>query len=163
VTAGTYLKAHVFSGPDRLAFLQDRLFEFAEEYGWRLQAWALFSNHYHFVGMSPEDAGSLKTLIHRLHGVTAREMNRMDGVQGRKVWFEYWETRLTFERSYLARLKYVHENPAHHGVVQVASSYLWCSSAWFERKADPAFAKTVMSFRTDQVNVPDPYEVNTDV
>ena len=27
----------------------------AHEFGWQLEAWAVFSNHYHFVGHSPEE------------------------------------------------------------------------------------------------------------
>ena len=42
----------------RLEFLHDSLLGLAEEYGWNLQAWAVFSNHYHFVAMSPPDAES---------------------------------------------------------------------------------------------------------
>jgi len=29
----------------------------------------------------------------------------------------FWDTRLTFEKSWLARLKYVHHNPLYHGLV----------------------------------------------
>ena len=55
VTAGTHLKEHHFRTPQRLRLLHDRLHEVTEEYGWGLQAWAVFSNHYHFVASSPED------------------------------------------------------------------------------------------------------------
>jgi putative transposase len=36
-------------------------------------------------------------------------------------------------------------------------SYRWCSAAWFERIATPAFVKTVNSFNIDQVKVPDEF------
>jgi hypothetical protein len=42
ITAGTYHKEHHFRGNERLAVLQDTLFEAALETGWELQAWALF-------------------------------------------------------------------------------------------------------------------------
>jgi len=75
------------------------------------------------------------------------------------VWFQYWETLLTNERAYLARLHYVHENAVHHGIVRSAASYPWCSAAWFERSARPAFRKTVLRFPCDRVSVPDEFEV----
>ena len=157
VTAGTYLKLPVFSGPERLTLLQDTLLRVADECGWNLQAWAVLSNHYHFVGVSLKDSRSLTLLIKRLHGSTAVELNRLDGISGRKVWHQYWDTHLTYEKSYLARLNYVHQNPVKHGVVEVATQYAWCSAAWFQRTPNPAFAGTVGSFKTDAVNVIDDF------
>src|SRR6266568_1178059 len=58
---------------------------------------------------------------------------------GRRVWFQYHDTQLTFEKSYLARLKYVNENPVHHGIVLRATNYGWCSARWFEDHAERAF------------------------
>jgi len=52
VTAGTYLKQPIFRGAQRLECLCDLLLELAEKYGWDLQAWAVFPNHYHFVALS---------------------------------------------------------------------------------------------------------------
>jgi len=157
VTSGTYRKAHRFHAPERRTFLQDQLLTLARQYGWALQAWAVFSNHYHFVALSPESPRSLSALTSHLHTVTASRTNRLDKARGRKVWFEYWETHLTFERSYLARLNYVHQNAVRHGLVAVATAYTWCSASWFQRQADPAFFKTVNSFKIDRVKVPDDY------
>jgi putative transposase len=159
VTAGTHQKAQHFRGPDRLTFLQDQLLSLALQYGWQLQAWALFPNHYHFVTLSPEDPTSLPHMLRHLHSVTAREVNRLDGTAGRKVWFQFWDTHLTFERSYLARLHYAHENPVRHGVVRDATHYPWCSAGWFELLASPATVKMVRSFRVDRLIVADDYEV----
>jgi REP-associated tyrosine transposase len=73
--------------------------------------------------------------------------------------FQYWETHLTFQRSYFARLSYVHQNPVRHGLVRTASQYPWCSAGWFERKASPAFFKTIMGFLIDKLEIPDDFEV----
>jgi putative transposase len=51
VTAGTYRKTPFFSSPGRLSFLCDALLQLAELYRWRLQAWAVFPNHYHFIAL----------------------------------------------------------------------------------------------------------------
>lgn len=126
VTAGTYLKSPLFGARDRLDLLCTTLFELAQTYGWQLQAWAIFPNHYHFVAISPPAAESLRRFVQHLHSVTAKRINLADGAAGRKVWFEYWETRLTYEKSYLARLSYVHSNAVHHGVVREATQYPWC-------------------------------------
>jgi hypothetical protein len=70
VTCGTYLKTHHLHSPDRLDLVRCRLFEYAQEFGWDLQAWAILSNHYHFVALSPENAMSLATMLSKLHTKT---------------------------------------------------------------------------------------------
>jgi len=157
VTASTLHKLHHFKGQERLRLLHDALLEVAGTFEWMLQAWAVFSNHYHFVAQSPADGKTLKPMIQRLHSQTAREVNRLDGVTGRQVWFQYWETCLTYEKSYYARLNYVHNNPVKHKLVAVADQYPFCSAAWFKSEAEPGFRKKVESFRYDNVNVPDDF------
>ncbi|HCE46510.1 MAG TPA: hypothetical protein DET40_23440 [Lentisphaeria bacterium] len=56
-----------------------------------------------------------------------------------------------------ARLKYVHNNPVHHGVVPVAENYTWCSAGWFNMHGEAAFKKTVESFKTDSLKVFDDF------
>jgi putative transposase len=65
---------------------------------------------------------------------------------------------LTYQRSYLARLNYVHQNAVKHGLVPVANQYPWCSAAWFEREASPAMVKAIYRFKVDQVKVYDDFE-----
>ena len=158
VTAATYGKEPIFGSRARLNLLGEALLRYSEEHGWNLQAWAVFPNHYHFVAhsTSPE---SLPRMIQRLHSLTARAVNERDRQPGRRIWFQYWDTRVTNQRSYVARLRYVHENAVHHGIVRRASNYPWCSAGWFERKADPAFRRTVLSFPCDRISVPDSFDV----
>ena len=159
VTSGTYRKEHLFAARDRLDLLQAHLLELAAQHGWLLQAWAIFPNHYHVVAISPENAGSLRRFVQHLHSVTARAVNAMDGTPGRKVWHQYWDSRITFQTSYLARLNYVHQNAQRHGVVLQATAYPWCSAGWFEQCADRAFYKVVTEMKIDMVNVRDDYDV----
>jgi len=200
VTSGTYLKKPLFRGADRLRYLCEMLLKLAAEHAWQLQAWAVFPNHYHFVGLecgglpplskagvSPgltdttskreqapapqtgipkrQQAAALQrtTLVEflrHLHSVTSIQANRWDETPGRKSWFNYWDTRLTFEKSYLARLSYVHKNAVHHGLVREPSLYPWCSAGWFERQAAPSFYKTVMAMKVDAVQVVDDFPLD---
>ncbi len=159
VTSGTYQRAAVFRSRKRLELLCSTLLQLAHQYSWQLQAWAVFPNHYHFVATSPGNPAPLRSFLQHLHSVTARWANELDATPGRKVWFEYWETQLTFPRSYLARLRYVHQNAVHHGLVRFPSAYPWCSAGWFERKAERSFFRTVMSFTGKGIKVPDDYRV----
>ena len=157
ITAGTYEKVHHLHTPERRDLMQTALFGVAAEFGWELQAWAILSNHYHIVARSPDDPATLRRLIGKLHMTTAKALNRLDEAPGRKVWFQYWESHLTFERSWLARLNYVHYNPARHGVAPNAHNWRWCSAAWFAENATPAFRATVEAFKVDRLTVPDDY------
>jgi REP-associated tyrosine transposase len=134
------------------------ILELADWYNWSLQAWAVFMNHYHLVGDS-QTPRYMRGFLRHLHSVTAIEANKSDHAPGRRLWFEFWETRITFPRSYFARLNYVHQNAVRHGLVRLASQYPWCSAGWFERGATRSFFKTVSGFQTDKVNVPDNFEV----
>ncbi|HOZ47839.1 MAG TPA: transposase [Candidatus Hydrogenedentes bacterium] len=156
-TAGTYGKKHILNSPERKTLVLSALFEQAQAFGWLLEAWAVLSNHYHFVAHAPDDADTLKRMIQALHSTTARVLNAEDNAPGRTVWFQYRDTCLTNQKSYLARLHYVHTNPAKHGVVAAAENYPWCSMSWFQREAKPAFCRTVLSFKCDRVSVYDDF------
>ena len=153
VTAATYHHIPLFRGRERI--VHDALLALALQLGWRLEAWAVFDNHYHFVAQSPDDPRNLKILIRRLHAGTATAINRQDGVPSRRVWANYWDTLITSRRSFFARLAYVHSNAVKHGIVSVPATYPWCSAGWFEAWADRALVTTVYSFKTDRQSVMD--------
>ncbi len=157
VTCGTYQKVHHFRSDDRLELVHDTLLHLAKEAGWILHAWAVFSNHYHFIAQSPKDATNLPLWLGKLHHSTAVKVNREDNTPKRRVWYQYWDSYITIHTSYLARLHYVHQNAVKHGLVPKASLYHWCSAAAFEQTAEKSFVKTVYSFKLDKVNVFDPF------
>jgi putative transposase len=157
VTAATLGHERHFRSTQRLEVLERGLLKLAAEFGWQLEAWAVFSNHYHFVAHSPSDPESLTPMLGRLHRKTAAWINRLDHHPGRHVWHNFWETRLTYEKSYLARLSYVHQNAVRHGVAQVANQYPFCSAAWFEQTATPAQVKTIYLFKAERISVLDGY------
>jgi putative transposase len=158
VTAATLGHEHFFAERRRLEVLQRGLLKLATEFGWHLEAWAVFSNHYHFVAHSPTDATTLGLMLGRLHAKTAGWINRLDGQPGRKVWHNFWDTRLSYEASYMARLNYAHQNAVRHGLVPAANLYPFCSASWFERTAAPAQVKTIYGFKIDRISVRDECE-----
>ena len=96
-------------------------------------------------------------MIGKPHMITAKEFNLQDGQPGRKVWFQYWDSKITFQKSYLARMNYVMNNPVKHGLVAQAKNYPWCSAAWFEINVPSSFSKTVGNFKTDKLNIYDDF------
>ena len=103
VTTGTYQKLPHLNSPQRLDFFLESLFARAGEFGWDFRAWAVLANHYHFIAHSPSDPGTLRKFLGKLHMQTAKQINLWDNTPGRKVWFQFWDSHITFERSYLAR------------------------------------------------------------
>jgi putative transposase len=160
ITAATYDKQHFYRSRERLDCLQSRLFALARVHECSLQAWSIFSNHYHLVVSA--DGEAVRAMLGRLHTDEGKECNRIDGTEGRRVWFQFRDTELTYERSWLARLRYTHENAVHHRVVTAATQYRWCSAAWFETNARPSFVNVVRSFKIDRVNVADDFDVCSD-
>jgi putative transposase len=149
----------MFRGALRLEYLSDTLLDVCEKHQWKLQAWAVFPNHYHFVALSPSETTTLTPLSKEFHSLTAIQANRWDHTPGRKVWFQFWDTELTYPKSYFARLSYVHRNAVHHGIVREPSLYAWCSAGWFQRRTDPSFYERIMTMKIDQVSVEDDFKV----
>jgi len=157
ITAGTLHKAPLFNTPGKLALFRETSFNLLADYSISLRAWAFFNNHYHLI-LGFEDAKvPHRTFIRRLHRDLAVRLNETDATPSRKVMYQFWDTELTFEKSYLARLNYVHQNAVHHGLVPVANQYPWCSAAWFEEQAPQSFVNTVYSFKIDRLNVADDF------
>jgi putative transposase len=154
VTARLLDSTDHFTTAERLDFVQSHLRELAKKYGWTLEAWAVLSNHYHFIGHSPKNEGSAESLrkfLTHFHSDVTRHINALDGIPGRKLWHNFRDTCLTFQQSYLARLNYTHQNAVHHGLVRRAEDYPWCSAKEFQKACTPAWVKTVQSFRFDAI------------
>ena len=103
------------------------------------------------------NANSLSQMLGVLHTRTAGWINRLNATRGRKVWHNFWDTRLTYPKSYLARLNYVHQNAVKHGLARVANQYRWCSASWFEGVASPAMVQSIYGFKTDALSVSDDF------
>ena len=157
ITSGTYHKELIFKQPEELNLLENLLFELAQKNNWKLEAWAIFPNHYHFIAQNIEHPESMQMLLKKFHGVSAIAINKMQNKKGRKVWYQCWDTKLTYPKSYMARLNYVMQNPARHKLVLQASDYNWCSANWFERNATRAYYKSVSNFKIDSLNIIDDF------
>jgi len=150
-------KAHLFKTEAQRDVLERMLLSMTKGHGWQLEAWAVMANHYHFVARGNPHSTDMGTFLQKFHYDSACALNELDGQPGRSVWYNFCDTRLTHQYSYLARLAYVHRNPVKHGLVAVANQYRWCSAAWFERTASPAQVKTIYRLKTDNVNVYDDF------
>ena len=158
ITAATLHKEHFFANPKHLDQLQHTLFSLIKRYQIELKAWALFSNHYHLILEVHPESEELSSFIRHFHSLSARELNHSTSQPGRRIWYQFWDTLLTYQDSYHARLRYVMQNPVHHDLVTDAKEYQWCSAQWFTKNAEPGHCKTIMSYKCNRINVNDGFE-----
>src|SRR5258708_14782969 len=111
VTAATLYEERLFADETKLATLEHGLLTLAKQYHWQLEAWAVFSNHYHFVARSKDGSARLRKFLKHLHADSTRGLNRLDDKIGRTRWFNFWVTQLTYARAYFAPINFIHPNP----------------------------------------------------
>jgi putative transposase len=157
ITGAILYNQPLLHGSKRREFVLQTLFDRARLFDWHLQAWAILNNHYHFVARAPEHATSLTKLIQQFHSITAIQLNKWDHSPGRQVWFNYWDSCLTYEKSYLARVHYVHVNPVKHGLTGRAVDYPFCSYRWFVEQGNDTLKQQVFDQPVDQVKIMDDF------
>ena len=158
VTGSILYKKRLLTNNSHKTLVLGILLERAAHWGWEMEAWAILENHYHFIAQAPENALTLEELIRQFHSKSAVELNKLDRTSGRKVWHNYWDTCITHEASYLARMHYVHLNPVKHGLVEKAEDYPFCSYKWFLEKADRGFQEQVMNQPMDRIDIEDDFD-----
>lgn len=114
---------HLLSTPAQRTIVQDVLKEAIQQYGIKLYAWVILSNHYHLLLRVSEVAPIYKS-IKRLHGDSAIRLNKLDSMPGRQVWYQYWDRFPRNDRDFGAYLNYIHINPIKHGCVQTGNGIL---------------------------------------
>jgi putative transposase len=155
LTARAREERHLLAEDSMKDWFEETFLHIAGENGWKMEAWAILSNHYHFVAHVPQSADGAESIrkgVTKLHSHTTKELNNREGITGRtRLWQNFRETHLTHQASYLARLNYVHQNAVHHGLVLKASDWKWCSALRFKKEVRPAWVKTIASFRYDEI------------
>lgn len=157
VTGAILYKQPLINTPEKKSIVCRTLFERARLLKWELQAWAILHNHYHFIGLAPENPLSLARLIREIHSTIATQLNKLDQTPGRQVWHNYWDTCVTYEKSYYTRLHYIHSNPVKHGMVKDAMDYPFCSYRWFVEQGTKDFQEEVFSQPFDKANITDDF------
>jgi len=123
LTASIYKNERLIQSRKRKLQWVESFLKSAEIYSWQVIAWVVLDNHYHAIIQSPEKAETLSQFTASYHKYTARCWNEEDQRNGRKVWWNYWDTCIRSERDYYNRLRYVFWNSVKHGLAENPEEY----------------------------------------
>ena len=123
LTASIYQKVNLIESPQRKLEWRDAFLEAAKIYEWQVVAWVVLHNHYHAIVQSPEKAETLSKFTASYHKYTAHHWNDEENLNGRKIWWNYWDTCIRSERDYYNRLRYIFWNPVKHGLTEYPDDY----------------------------------------
>ncbi len=125
VTGAIYQRRTLLQSDDAKHRLIRSLQQGLNSKGWKLEEWVVLHNHYHAMAESPDNAKSLSGIMRDIHKFTAmwirKNIQDADGLE--KIWWNYWDTCITYERSYYTRMNYLWYNPQKHGVIADAEEW----------------------------------------
>src|SRR5438045_2133099 len=101
ITAATLYKKKLFDTTGKLEVVESMLLSGAKEAGWQIEAWAILSNHYHFVARGDPISIPLGRFLQEFHSKSSIAINKVDGVTNRRIWYNFRDTKLTSHYSYL--------------------------------------------------------------
>jgi len=129
VTGATYLKKLFLASKNIKTKLLTSIKKGCEKYSWVLEDWVILDNHYHLMLNAPDHPNTLSTIFNEVHKFTAIwvKKNLPELKDETRIFYNYWDSCITYEKSYFARLNYIYFNPVKHGYVKEASDYLWGS------------------------------------
>jgi putative transposase len=109
---------------DRVGFLE--LFALLQQkYEWRVYAWALMTNHYHFVLQVP--TGALSAGMCELNGRYARWSNRRHGRCDHVFGERFTSNEIRSDEYLVEACRYVVLNPVRAGVCRRPDEWKWSS------------------------------------
>ena len=146
------------------------LFKSFEHYNWKIEDWVVLDNHYHLMANAPENAETLAQVINNVHrfsssGIKSLEcINCVDAVPtqsahsiDKKIFHNYWDTCITYENSYYARLHYLWYNPVKHGYVKHPIEWKYGSFYYRHQDEKEYLGKIMKLYPCDKVNVFDDF------
>jgi len=155
ITASTYKRKRFFHNDELKSLVLISILHYFSKYSWHIKAYVILTNHYHLLVHAPENNVSLSKSINNIHRYTAHKINQINKKSGMKIWWNYWDTCLTYEKSYYARLNYIHFNPVKHGYVDDPKKWKFSSYNEFCELDYPEAKKVEKEFPFDRVKVYD--------
>ena len=132
ITISTLGKFHYLKSDSSKKAAYDYLLKSINNFNWEVEDWVILNNHIHIMLNSPENATTLPKLMNNFYKFTANWLSK-HGIKkiDIKYFHNYWDTCITYEKSYYARLNYIWFNPVKHGYVD--SPEKWKFGSYFFR------------------------------
>jgi putative transposase len=136
----------VFAGDDDYAFYLDSLQTWKTQFGVKVYAFCLMTNHVHLLLEPGETPGALAHLMKRVAARQTRYVNRLEGRRGTLWEGRYKSSPVESGRYLLACCRYIELNPVRARMVARPEDYPWSSfqdkvglrhTAWLD--VDPCY------------------------
>lgn len=184
ITGATYQKRPLLQSDAAKEKTVEYMFKSFEHFGWEIEDWVLLNNHYHVMTQAPVDATTLSRVMNNFHKFSAiwirknlKDLEFGDEVADRltkstyskteltqsthsiatKIWYNYWDTCITYESSYFARINYIWFNPVKHGYVDDAAQ--WKFGSFYRRAQEQRkhVEEVMEKYPCDRIKIEDDY------
>jgi len=159
ITGATYKKKRWFKSDKAKERLLKSIKIGFDQHGWLLEDWVILDNHYHLMGNASEINNSLPKMIQDIHKFVAMwiRKNVHESISAEKIMYNYWDTCITYEASYFARLNYIWNNPVKHGYTKSAEEWGFGSFIKRVEKDNEELEKIKANYPWDKVRVKDDF------
>ncbi|MEA3295594.1 MAG: transposase [Patescibacteria group bacterium] len=129
ITARTYKKKRFFKQDNAKARLLESIYKGFNNNGWEIEDWVILDNHYHLMVNSLDNSTNLGEIIKNIHKFSALwiKKNVKFAKNYKKIWFNYWDTCISYKNSYFTRINYIWNNPVKHNYCKYAENYKYGS------------------------------------
>lgn len=159
VTASIYNSRRLLKESQSKSKLLEYMVKTLNHNNWVLEDWVILENHYHIMVKCRDNPEKLSKIFENIHKYSANwiSKNVRESDEAIKIWHNYWDTCISYEHSYFARLNYIWMNPVKHGYVKHPEE--WKFGSYFERfKKDREYLRTVSTqYPCNKVKVKDDF------
>jgi REP element-mobilizing transposase RayT len=136
ITSRTEGARFLLATDDAKSIVLESIHTYAGKGYYRLLAYVIMDNHFHFVAVIRKAYG-FGAALGRLKGWSANQIRKITGAQG-PVWERRFDdnTILTEQELYTV-VDYIHNNPVRAGIVGRATDYPWSSARKWAQEGAP--------------------------
>ena len=117
----------IFMADEDYNYYLENLIHFKQEFGCRIFAYCLMTNHVHLVVDPGENPKSISLLMKRVAGRQTRYVNKLENRSG-SLWEGRFKSSIISSTEYLpACCRYIDLNPLRAGIVAAPVEYKWSS------------------------------------
>ena len=156
VTASTYNHRSFFKKDTIKIEMLSILNKGCKKYHWTIDDWVLLDDHYHIMFQADvKGEHTIAELINNFHKFSSLYIrkNLSPSKLPEHIFYNYWDTCITFERSYFTRINYIYMNPVKHGYVLHPEDYPFGSYYYRFKNKSENLTKILKEFPSDRLDL----------